>query len=160
MGYSLTIGELEVDKNHEDGIDCSCISFGAKGEKHDNAPAFNEPTDFTNQRWPSYGVWSDCLRDAGMYDLFFCDGGHLIGGHPGVRLLTKEFYEEFTKRKIAFEAKYPHVEATYGERDTKDIFHEDLSNPKCNNVYCRIVWMDYWINWAIENCETPVFANS
>lgn len=157
MGYSITIGELKIEKEPEDGLDCSCIGFSAKGERHDNAPAFGEPTDFSNSRWPSYSVWSDNLKSAGLYDLFF-DEGHLIGGHPGIRLITAEFIAEFDKRKKAFEGKHPDVIATYGE--VKNCFEVDESNPSCNSTYCRVVWLDYWLKWAFDNCETPVINNT
>jgi len=158
MGYSITIGEFEISENPDDGIDCSCLSFGAESKEIDSAPAFGEPTDRCNMRWPSYSVWSDCLEHAGMKDLFFCEQGHLIGGHPGVRLITSELYSEFTDRKVAFEAKYPKVEATYGNQ--KSNFEGDPDNPECNSTYCRIIWLDYWLSWALRTCNTPVIANS
>jgi len=158
MGYSITIGELEIETHDDDGLDCTGLSFDAVGVSRDEAPAFGEPTDYTNSRWPSYTSWSNCLRDAGIYDLFF-DNGHLIGGHPGVRLVTKEFVEEFKKRKQVFEQKYPNVQPTYGENH-KGVFGEvDEDNPEENSVYCRVVWLDYWLTWALENCKVPVIAN-
>lgn len=157
MGYTITIGELEVEKNPEDGLDSDCISFGAKGQNLDDAPAFGEPTDYTNSRWPSYTSWSGALEDAGMYDLFFCEG-HLIGGHPGIRLITKELVEAVAERKAEFERRHPNVKATYG--NVSGPFESDADNPGENGVYCRIVWLDYWLKWAYENCETPVIANS
>jgi hypothetical protein len=158
MGYSITIGELEVEKNPDDGLDCPCLFLDAKGESHEGAPAFGEPTDQSNSRWPSYSTWSDCLRDAGLHDVFFCDG-HLVGGHPGVRLVTNELRDIVRAKKAEFEAKYPNVEATYGDKP-EGPFGVDESNPKENSTYCRIVWLDYWIDWALKNCKTPVIANS
>ncbi len=158
MGYSIVIGELEVEKHEDDGVDTSCISFTARGEHHKEAPAFGEPTDYGNSRWPSYGVWRNVLSDAGMEDLFFCDG-HLIGGHPGIRLITKDLYKEFSKRKQKFERLHPGVRATYGNVENP-LIDRDQDNPSCNSTYCRIVWLDYWMDWALKNCETPVIANS
>ena len=37
MGYTITIGELAVEKNPGDGLACSCISFDAAGVKHEGA---------------------------------------------------------------------------------------------------------------------------
>lgn len=146
MGYSITIGELEIEKHEDDGLDCSCISFGAKGVRDDNAPAFGEPTDFTNSRWPSYSAWSDCLRDLGLYDLFYCDG-HLIGGHPGVRLVTANLVKEVNSRIDEFKRKNPKATPVY---DGSDL----------NGSLCRGEWLVYWLNWAIKNCKNPVIANS
>lgn len=157
MGYNITIGELEISKEPDDGLDCPCLYFHAKGTRRDDAPAFGEPTDYTNQRWPGYDSWSDVLSHADMYDLFFEDG-RLIGGHPGVRLVTPELVTVVGVRKADFERRYPHVVATYG--DPPSHMEEDPSNPPENETYCRVVWLDYWLRWALENCETPVIANT
>lgn len=157
MGYSITIGELKVCQHPEDGLDSSCISFDADSVKIENAPAFGEPTDYTNSRWPSYSGWSECLEDAGMYDLFF-DSGHLIGGHPGLRLVTKELVYAVSEAKQEFEYKFPNVKATYGSRGD-DIWDVDKKNPRENSTYCRMVWLDFWLKWAIENCDIPVISN-
>ena len=148
MGYSITIGELSVEKHPDDGLDCSCIGFDAKGVRLDDAPAFGEPTDFTNSRWPSYCGWADSLQECGLHDLFFCEG-HLIGGHPGIRLVTKALVDEVNARMAKLESENPTVIASY----------EDKSNG-LNAFYCRAFWLRFWLNWAIENCENPVIANS
>lgn len=158
MGYTIKIGELKVEKNEDGGLDYSCISFCAEDVHSLLAPAFGEPTDNTNSRWPSYSSWSDALKFTGLYDLFYDDYGHLIGGHPGVRLVTKGLAEEVAKCKLAFEEKYPNVEATYGEPIS--LLEGNLKNPVENGMYCRLVWIDYWIKWALANCKTPVIVNS
>lgn len=117
MGYTITIGQLEIRKEPEDGLDCACISFGAEGVYHDNAPAFGEPTDHENQRWPSYSSWSDFLQNAGLYDIFFYDSGHPTA-------------------KASFDDGIP------------------------GGTLCRLTWLQYWVSWSLENCETPVIANS
>lgn len=147
MGYSITIGELQVDKYPEDGIESDCISFSAKGVSHESAPAFGEPTDFTNSRWPSYSAWSNFLEYAGLYDAFFCNR-RLIGGRPGVRLVTKEMLELIQESKLRMESENPPPVATMENYTEK------------NGYYCRIIWLEYWCKWALENCETPVIANS
>lgn len=146
MGYTITIGELEVHKNPDDGIESDCISFSAAHEFHKGAPAFGEPTDFTNSRWPSYTAWSGALRDAGLESVFFSDG-HLIGGHPGVRLVTKELVSEVDAALQAWKVSHPASVATF-------------NGENADNVLCRLIWLDYWLKWAFANCETPVIANS
>lgn len=147
MGYSITIGELSIDAAPEDGVECSCINFSAKGVAIEGSPAYGEPTDGTNQRWPSYSSWSNHLENAGLYDVFFF-GGHLIGGHPGVRLVTKELLERISKAKADLESEHPNIEATMQP-------YTDI-----NGTYCRVIWLEYWCKWAIENCTVPVIANS
>lgn len=148
MGYNLTIGELSIDKSPEDGIGYSCISFGAKGMRLDNAPAFGEPTDYTNERWPSYTVWSDFARKANLYNVLFdYEGRSLVGGHPGIRLVTEELCKAVQDALEQYRTRFPNAVAQFEGDDS-------------NGVLCRLIWLDFWLQWAFENCETPVLANS
>lgn len=148
MGYTITIGELETQAYPNDGLDCSCIRFDATGVRHDAAPAFGEPTDYTNSRWPSYGVWHEFMRSVGLGDVFFTEDGHLIGGHPGVRLVTREMVEAVASALAAYRAKHPALQAVLSDND------------KDSGWLCRLIWLDYWLRWSIDNCKTPVIANS
>lgn len=146
MGYTITIGQLEIRKSPEDGLDCECISFGAEGVTSQDAPAFGELTDYTNSRWPSYSAWSDFLREFGLWDVFYHHPGHLIGDHPGVRLVTPGLVAVVRKAKEDYTVANPDAVAGFGEG-------QDSKLP-------RIIWLEYWLEWALENCETPVIANS
>lgn len=147
MGYSITIGELEVIKQPDDGIESDCLSFSAKHVRHDGAPAFGDPTDYTNSRWPAYGVWEDALRQFKLADTFYTDRGNLIGGHPGVRLVTKDLADTVSMALSLYRLNHPEVNPAHNVSD-------EASN------LARVVWLDYWLRWALENCETPVVANS
>ena len=147
MGYSITIGELRIDTYPENGVDDECIGFSAKGVAIEGSPAYGEPTDGTNQRWPSYTSWFNAIEGAGLEDVFFYNG-HLIGGHPGVRLVTKELLERISKAKADLESAHPSIKATMQP-------YTDI-----NGTYCRIIWLEYWCKWALENCKFPVIANS
>lgn len=148
MGYTITIGQLRVDKSPDDGLDCSCMRFDADGVKHDGAPAFGEPTDHTNERWPSYSAWSNFLKAVDLYGVFYYGSGHLIGGHPGIRLVTQELVSAVSSALTGYRERNPGVEAAFNEGDER-----------CGYL-CRLIWLDYWLRWSIENCETPVIANS
>lgn len=148
MGYDITIGELHVDKYPDEALEGSGLFFSAKSERHDSAPAFGEPTDFTNSRWPSYSAWSNFADYVGLTDLLFNERGNLIGGHPGVRLLTKDMLDKIKEAKQRMESMVPPPKATMENYTEK------------NGYYCRLLWLGYWCEWALENCETPVIANS
>ena len=49
MGYTIAIGELET-VTESDGYKHKYV----KTVTLDNAPAYGEPTDHMNERWPSY----------------------------------------------------------------------------------------------------------
>jgi hypothetical protein len=148
MGYNLIIGEMIVHKNPEDGIYRDCISFGAKEVHFYNAPSFGEPTDYTNQRWSSYIDWINFLRNTNLYSFFFDQNERiLIGGHPGVRLVTEDLCKAVQDALEEYKTQFPNAVAQFEGDDS-------------NGVLCRLIWLDFWLRWAFENCETPVLANS
>ncbi len=69
MGYTLKIGELESYASDE-GLESRIIN-NVQYQKNENAPAFGEPTDHENSRWPSYTSWSKSMHFIGLSDLFF-----------------------------------------------------------------------------------------
>ena len=160
MGYTLTIGELEVNYDQDD--EYPDIHLGARAERHDNAPAYGEPTDYTNARWPSYTSWHEFTRFVGLEELFFSDdrGDCLIGRqHPGCVPLTERHRREINAAYEAHKVKYPNAVPTYGN-PPEGVFTVDENNPPENYQFTRLTWLHYWVNWALDNCEKPVFENS
>lgn len=130
MGYTLRIGNATaqpLDKN----LDHLETRYAVEGVRHDCAPAFGEPTDYTNARWPSYTAWADTAREAGLQELML---EYLVKPHPGCVRLRKEHLVE--------------VRAA-------------LLNPTLTEwTRNRLVWCEYWISWALENCDLPAMQNS
>lgn len=151
MGYTIKIGEASFYKDS----DYSYIDITAKPEKHDGAPAFGEPTDFTNQRWPSYTVWAEFLKATGLYDLFTDEDRGLMRKHPGTALLTKQHQETIRDALNKWKEKgtNPGFSETF---DGKIVEGQENSDP----MLARLIWLDYWVTWAVENCENPVITNS
>lgn len=157
MGYTLRIGELEVEIETDE--ECPRIGLSAKDVRHEKAPAYGEPTDFENQRWPSYGSWSDFCEFSGLYDLFFGKRGDaIIASHPDCVPLTEKHRKEVNDAYEAFKTKYPNATPTYG--DNQCPLGIDKTNPEENGQMCRLEWLKYWVNWALDNCERPVFENN
>jgi hypothetical protein len=159
MGYTLTIGQLETTIENE-GLE-SYIRNDAESARFDDAPAYGEPTDFTNSRWPSYTSWSDAMRFVGLYDLMFNKETGLIRQHPGCVPLVIEHKEIIDKAHKAFYEKYPNAKAGYSPKlDEKKGIWEDPEWPNENNMATRLEWLKYWVDWALSNCSKPVFYNS
>lgn len=150
MGYTLKIGEAEIVNYPEDGY----ISIGVKGVEHKEAPAFGEPTDFSNQRWPSYTSWHNFARFVGLHDLFYDEDEGLIRRHPDTFPLTPSHKEIIDKAYEAFKVKYPDAVASFAEDGNYDEFPEE------NTWLVRLEWLKYWVDWSLENCQNPVFYNS
>lgn len=155
MGYTIMIGQANVDIDHQ----YLSVSISVVSERHENAPAFGEPTDYTNSRWPSYTSWNDTIRFAGLEDLFFNKEKGIMRDHPGVFPLNAYHEKEIFIAIVKLKQKYPEAKAGYSPRLPNTVF-EDPQWPIVNNYLVRLEWLLYWVNWAVENCEKPVIYNS
>lgn len=158
MGYTLKIGQLKTTIEY-DGLE-SYISNDVELVKHKNAPAYGEPTDFTNSRWPSYTSWRDAMRFVGLEELMFNKGTGLIRNHPDCIPLVKEHKKIIDEAYNKFYKKYPNCKAGYSPKiNENEGVYEDENWPIENNYATRLEWLKYWVDWALENCSKPVFYN-
>lgn len=177
MGYTLRIGEAELNWS-EDCVDITCQTV-----RRDDAPAHGDPTDYTSERWPSYSAWFESMRQLGLMDVMFdlrnggageveVDGEYiypLIQTHPGAASITKR-HVQYVEAKIAeykrlhpdHVARYPPPKAGAEPIPGTGIYREEDEDPDPRNDpwLCRGEWLLYWLKWAVENCEKPVFINS
>lgn len=158
MGYSLTIGQLKTTIEN-DGIETSIISHAERANFED-APAYGEPTDFSNSRWPSYSSWGDAMRFVGLYDLMFNKETGLMRKHPGCFPLNAFHKEAIDRAHKYFYEQYPKARAGFSPKLKEDMFFEDHDWPIENNMAVRLEWLKYWVDWALVNCTNPVFYNS
>src|SRR3972149_4765324 len=160
MGYNLRVGELQTLWDDSDGLE-SIIRNSAEGAHHDNAPSFGEPTDGSNGRWPSYTAWHDFTRFVDLEDFFYSKETRLLRSHPGCFPLTKKHKEIIDKAYEKFYKKYPNAKAGFSPKinEEKGVW-EDKDWPEENTWAVRLEWLKYWVDWAIKECEQPVFYNS
>lgn len=141
MGYSLIIGEHIVEQAED------YTHQTAQVVSLPTAPAFGEPTDYTNQRWPSYTGWREFSEFCELLPLMFDRSDSLIAEHPGYTVLTKEHKEEIDEAYKRFYDLYPNAVATF------------KSDKLVDHYACRLEWLKFWVDWALENCKNPVFMN-
>lgn len=155
MGYNLTIGNACLEFQRED----SYLTISAERVDLPNAPAFGEPTDNSNMRWPSYTSWGNVMREIGLYNLMDKENENcLIPEHPGHCVLNAEIKKEIDIAYDAFYKKYPNCKAGYSPKSTD--FYEDPDWPSENSTAVRLEWLKFWVDWALENCVIPIFHNS
>lgn len=151
MGYTIKIGEARFHKDEEFAF----IGINVRSERHEAAPAFGEPTDYTNERWPSYITWSEFIKTVGLYDLFTDRERGLMRSHPGEALLIQKhqavIHEALEKYRLASGKKPGFSETLLGEK----IPGQEDTDP----YLARLIWLDYWVTWAVANCENPVLVN-
>lgn len=152
MGYNLAIGNGYLAYDKEDNY----LRVEVKSERLDNAPAYGEPTDYTNQRWPSYTAWSKFMEHVGLYDILWNKESELclIPSHPGYAPISNEHKEAIDKAWVDFHNKYPNVEAGFAKDG------EEENWPEENGFAVRLEWLKFWVDWSLENCEIPTFYNS
>lgn len=159
MGYTLTIGQLKTTIEGE-GLD-TYVHHTVESVTLDEAPAFNEPTDYTNSRWPSYGAWHDAMRFVGLHEMMFNEDDGLLASHPGCVYLTKEHKAVIDKAHKDFYEKYPNCKAGFPPKISEENkIYEDMEWPTENNHAVRLEWLKFWVDWALLNCTQPVFKNS
>ena len=145
MGYTLKIGEhksVTTDEYEEpytyDEVDLVRLNY---------APAFGNPTDNENQLWPSYSAWHDSMEYVGLHEFMYNNENGLLREHPGCVKITEEHKLIIDKAHENYLKKYPNAEPNYG-------------NDPINSSLVRLVWLKFWVDWSLKNCQNPVFLNS
>lgn len=161
MGYTLRIGNAVPEFSKEDGE--LSARWVVENAELPEAPAFpNDINNHRNCRWPSYLGWADFCRNAGIYELFYGTDRNARGGllehHPGCVMLTADHHaivakalknrQEVATLPPGFMAN-PH----FGKP-------EDQVPGKFDPTLARLIWLEWWMRWALHNAETPAIYNS
>ena len=151
MAHTIVVGNAKPYFSKEDGyLDAGWVVEDAK---RNDAPTFpnDEVTGNSNSRSPSYISWYDFCEDAGIHDLFYDEDEGLIQPHPGCNLLHREHLlivqAALEKRRKATD-KPPGFEGPNGE-----------DKGKYDATLARLIWLEFWMRWALENCEIPALEN-
>lgn len=153
MGYSITIGNAIPKHSKEDFPELYC-SWEVERVLLENAPSFtNDVSGKSNSRSPSYTVWDDFCKIVGIHDLFFKEYEGLMAHHPGCVGITKEDADIVS----AALAKYK-LTATLPPGFEEGWNYQGPAN--YDYALARLIWLDWWMRWAVENCETPAIQNS
>ncbi len=171
MGYTITIGEAVLEDMTYD--DDPGLKVSARGEALDEAPEFENDgmTGNTNSRSPSYTAWSDFCRETGLYNLFFgggwsredrgylpCENLHrespLMAEHPGFRAINKIDADIVSASLAAYRAAHPNATPGF------DTWAGTPGFPMENATLARLIWLEFWMRWAVENCTHPIIENT
>jgi hypothetical protein len=152
MSYSLTIGNAYLAGPYRDSIK---YYIDVQEFSHPEAPAFGEPSDHRSSRFPGYTTWSDFCNEVGLTELFFDEESGLLANHPGTCALTESHLAEITgaleRRRASNGGKAPGF-----KEQTQDGHFKDVGK---DPQLARLVWLEYWVRWALQNCERPAFGN-
>lgn len=164
MGYIITIGEAYINDDRD-----GHVRILAHVETNPNAPSHCPYTGIGNQRSPSYGQWSEFCRDAGIETLFYGKGwsqierGYLpcpddfhretplFADHPGASRILPEDLEYIRQARIK-------REHSNGGRKPGFISTPD-DDQTVDSTLARLLWLEFWMNWALLNCKIPIIEN-
>lgn len=166
MGYTLTIGNAALRYDAGDFH----LAITAERASHPEAPDHCRFTGKGNSRSPSYTAWSEFCKEAGIHELFYGQGwdrqmrGYtsctddfhretpLLASHPGCQPLCKGDYEFVRQARLKREQTNGGL--CPGFRDDEDI------DNGTDHVLARLLWLEFWIGWALENCQIPIIENT
>jgi len=148
MSYDIYIGEATFRIPEKSEIkDYNQIKVTVNSVYLDEAPVFDDDgmTSNGNSRHPGYSQWANFVDKVGLNDLFFGDGG-LMSDHPGCSYITKEHVEQVKAALEKYKERFP---------DAKPGF---LGNQDA--LLARLIWLEWWMGWAVKNCKVPAIFNS
>ncbi len=174
MGYNLTIGEAYLDEFDKDDNWRQPVSPSVEELNLDEAPHF--PDDMNpgcNYRWPSYIQWDSFCKDAGIHSLFYDKSDGLIRSHPGAEFITpkdlqviKDAVGKRQKEHPSFKPgwcscrKCDEMGYAMTDDEKKKEFDQRIHNQDLDPILGRLMWLEWWFDWALKNCKRPTFENS
>lgn len=163
MGYNIHVGEAKPVFSTEY---CELYArWRVNRIERPDAPCFpnDEMTGCSNSRYPSYSGWSDFCKEAGLYELFFCKEYGLIRSHPGCEMIQEHHLSKVKKalnNRIEVSCKDPGFTGVgkFSKKEQKWIPSPDKG--RYDSILARLIWLDYWMTFAMENFEIPAIENS
>jgi hypothetical protein len=161
MGYTFKIGNAVPEFSKDDGY--LRAEWVVEPTALDDAPTFpnDSMTGNGNDRSPSYSVWADFCRDTGILDVFYDERGHLHAGHPGCVMLKRSDLERVREARVAWEktATLPPGFEGWPVYDDATKTSTTPDEGKYDPYLARLIWLEWWMAWALDNCETPAIEN-
>lgn len=162
MGYTFTIGNATPEFTKDEyGLWARWVVAGATSPE---APTFPNDgmTGNSNERSPGYSAWAGFCREAGLYDFFYDERGRLHAGHPGCIQITEA---DHAVVKVALDrcrarATLPPGFSGWGKYNEQTGEYETPDEGKYDATLARLIWLEWWMRWALDNCETPAIQNT
>lgn len=148
MSYDIYIGEAKFHIPEKDEIkDYNQIKVRVQSVSLPEAPVFDGDamTGNGNSRHPGYTQWASFLEHVGLNELFFGDGG-LMSDHPGCSYITKEHVEQVKAALEKYKERFPTAQPGFNDRQ--------------DALLARLIWLEWWMSWALKNCKVPAIFNS
>lgn len=166
MSYNFKVGNAIIQYCKDDNYICIDVEY----MEHPDAPDHCPYTGKGNLKSPGYSQWLGFCEDAGITELFYGKGWDrdsrankpcsdtfhrelcLIESHPGAAVITEKDYLYVKAARIKREMMNAGKPAGY--------FEDDNIDNGTDSTLARLLWLEFWFKYAIDNCEYPVITNS
>jgi len=166
MSYDIYIGNAEIETpdpkyEKEDG-EYQPLDWVVPHVTRSDAPQL--PYDFMtgngNSRHPGYSQWADFCEDVELTDLFFNKKTGLMRKHPGTFEITKEHLETIKLAKEKYEKDHPDAIPGW-DYDQKWLHDREVDDGVRgrDGILARLIWLEFWFDWALKNCRKPAIYN-
>jgi hypothetical protein len=132
------------------------------GHEEPEAPAF--PFDAMsarkNSRHPGYSQWGKFCDLTGLRDFFFEKNYGLMRRHPGTFALTPDHLHRVRVAIGEWQRVYPNAVPGwdyFAEFPGRDDIDDGVRGR--DSTLARLLWLEWWIAWALAHCERPAIHN-
>lgn len=150
MSYDIYIGNAELRTYRDEHGEPEMYRIVVEHMTNPEAPVFpgDEMTGNGNSRHPGYTQWGEFLRMVGLSDLFNSREDGLMYEHPGNAALREAHAKEIEEALEDHRLIYPEAVPRFG----------DEARPE-DAALARLIWLDWWVKYALKNCERPCIYN-
>lgn len=152
MGYVIKVGEVipRIDENN-------VLNWEIESFVHEDCPIFFGDNSKANTRYPSYSVWGDFCEVMRLEDMFYLRAyDRTPKKAKGVIYLTEADLEMVSNSLAEYRSKVKIPPGFEGE-DYEPTYTTNY-DPKYDGHLARLIWLEWWMRWAIANCKMPALS--
>lgn len=96
-------------------------------------------------------MWADFARTTGLYDFFYDKKKGLLREHPG-RVRMRRYHLKTIQAAVeVFRETHPKARPVFGNEGPDGEIYAH---------YARLLWLEWWFQWSLDNLTNPHFYNS
>lgn len=167
MSYSIYIGNADLDPGSappagEAGVRAQYVARVQPAERP-SAPCFpGDPmTGRSNGRYPSYTSWARSMEVAGLSEWMFDRASGILSRHPGCVAINARDLAIVRTALDNWTRSHPGTTPGWCQCvDCEPFGSPSLPHVALDPIGARLLWLEWWIDWALVNCERPAISNS
>lgn len=162
MSYDIYIGNAEITDDFQDDPDENGLGLRVRSMTMDEAPEF--PNDVmsahVNNRHPGYSQWAKFTELVDLDNLFWDKYTGLMREHPGTFRLRQSDLVAIKTARAILQKEHPEAVPQFSD-DIWDNHHQRLGiiATEYDSALARLLWLEWWVDWALNNCAIPAIHN-